>query len=166
VPKRRLIEGVTGRGGRKPLARCAPYGGALASDSFDEAFLKLEVLTKSGLWPLRASVRDDLEHHAGVDVVVRVATRWIVAKLRHRRFFSLGELNATIGDLVERLNNRVRRHLGTSRRAAMARHPGLVLACSSAPHRPQDYPEVGFASRSAQYPAGHVLGNRLGVEAR
>jgi len=48
---------------------------------------------------------------------VQVATRWIVAQLRHRRFFSLGELNAAIGDLVARLNNRVTWHLGTSRRA-------------------------------------------------
>jgi transposase len=54
---------------------------------------------------------------AKVEVAVQVATRWIVAKLRHRRFFSLAEINAAIGDLLARLNNRVTRHLGTSRRA-------------------------------------------------
>jgi len=54
---------------------------------------------------------------AKVEVAVQVATRWIIAKLRHRRFFSLAELNAAIRDLVARLNERVTRHLGNSRRA-------------------------------------------------
>jgi transposase len=53
---------------------------------------------------------------AKVEVAVQVATRWIIAKLRHRRFFSLAELNAAIRDLVVQLNNRVTRHLGKSRR--------------------------------------------------
>jgi transposase len=54
---------------------------------------------------------------AKVEVAVQVATRWIIAKLRHQRFFSLAELNAAIGDLVAALNDRVTRHLGRSRRA-------------------------------------------------
>ena len=54
---------------------------------------------------------------AKVEVAVQVATRWIIAKLRHQRFFSLAELNAAIGALVAKLNDRVTRHLGTSRRA-------------------------------------------------
>ena len=52
-----------------------------------------------------------------VEVAVQVATRWIIAKLRNRRFFSLGELNAAIAELVTALNNRVTQHLGASRRA-------------------------------------------------
>ena len=52
-----------------------------------------------------------------MEVAVQVATRWIIAKLRNRRFFSLGELNAAIAELVTALNNRVTRHLGASRRA-------------------------------------------------
>jgi hypothetical protein len=47
---------------------------------------------------------------------VLVATRWIIAKLRNRRFFSLFELNAAIRELVTALNDRVTRHLGASRR--------------------------------------------------
>jgi hypothetical protein len=31
---------------------------------------------------------------AEVEVAVQVATRWIIAKLRNRRFFSLAEINA------------------------------------------------------------------------
>ena len=54
---------------------------------------------------------------AKVEVAVQVATRWIVAKLRNRRFFSLTELNAAIRELTKQLNDRVTRHLGTSRRA-------------------------------------------------
>ena len=49
--------------------------------------------------------------------MVQVVTRWITAKLRNRRFFSLAELNAAILHLVAHLNARVTRHLGTSRRA-------------------------------------------------
>ncbi|MBV9375742.1 MAG: IS21 family transposase [Alphaproteobacteria bacterium] len=54
---------------------------------------------------------------AKVEVAVQVATRWIVAKLRNRRFFSLSELNAAISELTTQLDARVTRHLGTSRRA-------------------------------------------------
>jgi transposase len=52
-----------------------------------------------------------------VEVAVQVATRWIIAKLRNRCFFSLAEINAAIRALVTQLNDRVTRHLGTSRRA-------------------------------------------------
>jgi transposase len=54
---------------------------------------------------------------AKVEVAVQIATRWITAKLRHQRFFSLTEINIAIRGLVAQLNDRVTRHLGTSRRA-------------------------------------------------
>jgi transposase len=54
---------------------------------------------------------------AKVEVAVQIAQRWIVARLRNRRFSSLSELNAAIRELVDRLNDRVTRHLGASRRA-------------------------------------------------
>jgi transposase len=54
---------------------------------------------------------------AKVEVGVQVATRWIIAKIRNRTFFSLPELNEAIRPLVEQLNDRVTRHLGASRRA-------------------------------------------------
>jgi hypothetical protein len=50
---------------------------------------------------------------AKVEVAV---TRFIIAKLRNRCFFSLCELNAAIAELVAQINNRVSRHLGASRR--------------------------------------------------
>ena len=54
---------------------------------------------------------------AKVEVAVLVATRWIIAKLRKRTFFSLAELNAAISIEVAALNARVTRHLGASRKA-------------------------------------------------
>ena len=54
---------------------------------------------------------------AKVEVAVLVATRWIIAKLRKRTFFSLAELNAAIAIEVAALNGRVTRHLGASRKA-------------------------------------------------
>jgi len=53
---------------------------------------------------------------AKVEVAVQIATRWIIAKLRNTRFFSLVELNVAIGDCVTALNDRASRHLGASRR--------------------------------------------------
>ena len=54
---------------------------------------------------------------AKVEVAVQVVQRWVLARLRHRRFFSLAELNGAIRELVTDLNDRPMRHLGTSRRA-------------------------------------------------
>jgi transposase len=53
---------------------------------------------------------------AKVEVGVQVVERWILAKLRNRRFFSLAEANAAIRQLLDQLNARVTRHLGASRR--------------------------------------------------
>jgi transposase len=58
---------------------------------------------------------------AKVEVGVQVATRWIVAKLRKRTFFTLAELNAAIRDCVDQINDRVTRHLGASRRSLFER---------------------------------------------
>ena len=43
---------------------------------------------------------------AKVETAVQVAERWIIAVLRHRRFFSLGELNQAIRGLLGKLNER------------------------------------------------------------
>jgi transposase len=54
---------------------------------------------------------------AKVEVGVQVVQRWILARLRHQRFFSLAELNSAIAELVEQLNDRTMRGLDTTRRA-------------------------------------------------
>jgi transposase len=43
---------------------------------------------------------------AKVENAVLLAERWIIAALRHQKFFSLAELNASIATLLERLNHR------------------------------------------------------------
>jgi transposase len=53
---------------------------------------------------------------AKVEVGVQVAERWILARLRHERFFSLGALNARIAELREDLNGRRMRLYQASRR--------------------------------------------------
>jgi transposase len=53
---------------------------------------------------------------AKVEVGVQLAERWIIAKLRDRRFLSLGELNDAIRECLDVLNARVTKHLGASRK--------------------------------------------------
>jgi transposase len=72
---------------------------------------------------------------AKVEVAVQLVQRWVLARLRHRRFFSLADLNAAIGELVETLNNRPMRHLGTSRRAMFeATERGVLLPLPAEPY--------------------------------
>ena len=54
---------------------------------------------------------------AKVEAAVLVVERWILARLRDRRFYSLAELNGAISELLRRLNNeRAIRQLGRTRR--------------------------------------------------
>lgn len=54
---------------------------------------------------------------AKAEVGVQVVERWILACLRNRRFFTLGELNAAIAELLERLNDRRFKKLPGTRRS-------------------------------------------------
>ncbi len=72
---------------------------------------------------------------AKVEVAVQVVQRWVLARLRHQRFFSLGELNSAIRALIADLNNRPMRHLGTSRRALFeAIEAGALLDMPAEPY--------------------------------
>ncbi len=51
-----------------------------------------------------------------VEGAVLIVERWILARLRNRRFFSVTDLNGAIAVLLEDLNNRLMRHAGKSRR--------------------------------------------------
>ena len=53
---------------------------------------------------------------AKVEVGVQVVERWILARLRNRRFFSLAELNQAIREELTTLNAKASKHLGASRR--------------------------------------------------
>ncbi len=52
-----------------------------------------------------------------MEVAVQIVQRWVLARLRHRKFFSLAELNAAIRALIADLNDRPMRNLGVRRRA-------------------------------------------------
>ena len=53
---------------------------------------------------------------AKVEVAVQIVERFVLARLRNRRFFSLEELNAAIRKCVVELNAKIMRKLGKSRR--------------------------------------------------
>jgi hypothetical protein len=54
---------------------------------------------------------------AKVEACVLIVERWLIGRLRDRRFYSLAELNAAIGELLKRLNEeRPIRRLGLTRR--------------------------------------------------
>jgi len=55
---------------------------------------------------------------AAVESAVGVVSRWILARLRHRQFFSLAELNAAMASLLTELNGRPFKKLPGCRRSA------------------------------------------------
>ena len=75
----------------------------------------LDLATHYGTTILPTRVRRPRDKAKG-ETAVLVVERWIVAALRHRTFFSLAELNAAIGELLEHLNRRRFRKLPGSRR--------------------------------------------------
>jgi transposase len=76
---------------------------------------------------------------AKVEVGVQVVSRWILARLRNRRFFTLAELNAAIRALLDELNDRPLRGWGQSRRQLFERldRPALLPL----PAEPYEYAE-------------------------
>ena len=64
---------------------------------------------------------------AVAETAVLVVQRWVLARLRHRRFFSLEELNAAIAELIGELNARPFKKLPGNRSSAFEAldHPAL-----------------------------------------
>ena len=86
---------------------------------------------------------------AKVEAGVLLAQRWILAVLRHRTFYSLGEMNAAIHELLERLNTRTLRRMGRSRRELFEgedKPHALPL-----PERPYEYAEWRKATVNIDY---------------
>ena len=76
---------------------------------------------------------------AKVENGVLIVERFILARLRNRRFFSLEELNQAIRELLDELNARLMRKLGASRRAFFE---ALDLpALKALPDEPYQYAE-------------------------
>ena len=76
---------------------------------------------------------------AKVEVAVQIVERWILARLRNHRFFSLAELNSAIRMLLDELNGRPMRHLGVSRRQLFEQLDRPALA--ALPAEPYVYAE-------------------------
>ncbi len=74
-----------------------------------------EQATHYGAVVIPARVRKPRDK-AKVESGVLVVQRWILSVLRHRTFFSLGELNEAIREQLEILNRRPMKKLGASRR--------------------------------------------------
>lgn len=86
---------------------------------------------------------------AKVEVGVQVIERWILARLRHRRFFALTEVNAAIRGLVAELNGRVMRHMGESRRSLFQRLDAPALG--ALPPTPYSHADVLFRTVGRDY---------------
>jgi len=69
---------------------------------------------------------------AKVESGVQLAERWIIAAMRHRRFFSIEELNQAIRELRDRINQRPFRKREGSRNAVRGRGQARI---ESAPNR-------------------------------
>jgi transposase len=74
-----------------------------------------ELATHYGFAVLPTRIRKPRDK-AKAEVAVQIVQRFVLARLRNRRFFSLDELNAAIRECVADLNAKIMRKLGKSRR--------------------------------------------------
>ena len=92
-------------------------------------------------------------HHpkdkAKVEVGVQVVERWLLARLRKRRFFSLAELNAAIAELLPSLNERPFKKLPGCRRTAFEQIDRPAL--KALPAAPYEFAEWKTARVSIDY---------------
>jgi transposase len=108
---------------------------------------------------------------AKVETGVLVVERWILARLRNRTFFSLGELNSVIRELLERLNTRAFKKLEGCRRSRFEELERTALRAlpirayefgewKKAKVHPDYHIEVGRAYYSVPYA---LIGERVDV---
>jgi transposase len=86
---------------------------------------------------------------AKAEAAVQLVERWILARLRHRTFFSLGELNEAIRALLADLNDRPFQKLLGSRRSAFEALDRPAL--KPLPPRPYAYAEWKKATPGIDY---------------
>ena len=92
-----------------------------------------------------------LDSKAKVEAGVLVVERWILARLRNRTFFSLGELNVAIRELLEQLNSRPFKKLDGSRKSRFVELDRPALR----PLPPRAY-EFGHWKKAKVHPDYHV----------
>lgn len=86
---------------------------------------------------------------AKAEVAVQVVERWVLARLRHRTFFSLSELNAAIRTLLKELNERPFQKLPGSRRSLFEQLDRPAL--KPLPSVPYEYAEWRHARVGIDY---------------
>ncbi len=96
---------------------------------------------------------------AKVEGAVLLVERWILARLRNQQFFSLGEVNAAIRPLLDRLNGKVTRHLGASRKDLFERLDKPAL--KPLPVEPYVYAEWKQCRAGLDYCTGILRGDYL-----
>jgi transposase len=86
---------------------------------------------------------------AKVETGVQIVERWILARLRNRKFFSLHQLNQTIADLLQDLNSRPFQKLPGSRKSTFEsiERPALKLL----PSQPYQFAEWKKATVNIDY---------------
>ncbi len=92
---------------------------------------------------------------AKVEAGVLVVERWILARLRNHTFFSLGELNAAIAELLEQLNSRPFKKLEGCRRSRF-----LALDQPALQPLPVRAYEFGTWKKAKVHPDYHIEVNR------
>jgi len=110
---------------------------------------------------------------AKVEAAVLIASRWILAALRNRIFYSLAELRAAVAELLEKLNRRKMRRLGKSRRDLFEEIERASL--KPLPVRPYEYSEWAQPRADLSYHVEHddhfysvhfgLIGERLDLRA-
>jgi transposase len=86
---------------------------------------------------------------AKAEVAVQVVERWVLARLRHQRFFSLSELNGAIAELLADLNARPFQKLPGSRRDLFEQLDRPAL--KALPAQPFEYAEWRHAKVGIDY---------------
>jgi transposase len=98
--------------------KSAVIGGSSYEPTLQRTYEDLAEHYGTSVLPARARKPRD---KAKVEVGVQVAQRWILARIRKERFFSVDALNVRIRGLVDELNLRVMRRYGASRRERFER---------------------------------------------
>ncbi len=104
--------------------------------TLNRSYADLAAHYDTAIIPARAGMPKD---KAKVEAGVQIVQRWVVARLRKRRFHSLAELNVAIREELTRLNTKVTRHLGASRQDLFDRLEKPAL--KPLPATPYEYAE-------------------------
>jgi transposase len=92
---------------------------------------------------------------ASVEAGVRLVQRWILALLRKQTFFSLGELNDAIAELLERLNARPFKRLPGCRRSRFDEHErGQLKPLPPEPYQLAEWTGALLVDNSYHMPIG------------